>query len=531
MNRAFLKIASPLLAAALLLQTAGCSFLSDMSATRPEESEQMVTGETTGELIQDTYKADHIFSLNRVVGDSFNPHVASTAWNQTVGMLAYETLVSINNSFEAEPNLITAWESEDGRVWKFTVDTSRKFHDGGVMTPYDAIYSIECGRSVYTGKYVARFRHITDMYVLDGTSFVIELDQPNWRFYQLLNIPCIENGSYYSDTPPGTGPYKFNTTGTRLVLDRNHPYASQMPLKTIFLKRYTAAEDILQAFEDSLLDLVINSPADMSSLGYSRSNLIKYVETTNLHYVGFNMRSQIFAYAPYRQMITYAIDRDTIVANALQGAGVAAELPIHPNSALYPKNVAKGMEFSADALQTVVENLGGTDLDADGVVEFGGMKGELVFLVCRDSGAKVSAARQIAAQLRSVGFSVTMSELSYNDYEEALRNGEYDMYYAEVKLCNDWDLTQLLSPGGDLNFGNYQDTAVTGYIQTFMASDREAAPVNAEALCSYLAQNAPITAVCFERTQVLYHRGVLTTINPTQDNIFNDMQDWKVNLE
>ncbi len=536
MNRAFLKILSLLLAAVMLAAVPGCG--QDAAQQADDAALEAGEGESTGEVIQDTYKADHIFSLNRVTGDSFNPHTATTLWNRVVGMLVYETLVSTTSDFEARPNLITNWQSDDGRNWTFTVDTDRSFHDGGVMTASDAVYSIECARNEYTGRYIRRFSHVISLQTVDTATFTVGLDEPNWQFYQLLNIPCIETGSLFEDRPPGTGPYKFSRTGTRLTLDRNHPLYDQMPLKTIYLKSYTANEDVLQAFEDSLLDLVVNNPSDMSSLGYSRSNLIKYVETSNLHFIGYNLQSRLFSYAPYRQMVTYAIDRDTIVSNAMQGSGVAATLPIHPNSSLYPAAVGKTLEFDPESLQTVVTNLGGVDSNMDGVVEFGGQPADITFLVCTDSGAKVSAARMIAAQLRSVGFNVTMSEQTYDGYMEALQTGAYDMYYAEVKLCNDWDLTQLLTPGGELNYTGIQDMTLTSYIQAFLGGDTSMAEdpaaaqaANAEALYTYIAQNAPITAVCFERIQVLYHRGVLTTIDPTQDNYFNDMQDWNVNLE
>ena len=532
MKHKILRGISLALAAALLASLGGCELPGTESA-EPTPTPLIVVGDSTAETIQETYKADHIFSLNSLEGASFNPYTTSSAWNQMVGMLAYETLVKAGSDFTAQPNLLTSWESQDGRVWTFYVDTSRKFHDGGTMTANDAVYSIQMG-SAENGRYQRRFAHVSDLYALDRGSFVVELDQINWRFPDLLNIPCIEYGTYYTSMPPGTGPYKFNARGTALTLFHDYPYADEMPLRSIFLKRYTRPEDILQAFEDSLLDLVTNTPADASSLGYSRSNLIKYVETSNLHFVGFNPRSALFSYTPYRTMLNYAVDRDTIVSNAMQGAAVSATLPIHPNSPYYPKTLGNTLEFSQETFQTLVTNLGGTDLDQDGVLEFGSIRAEVVFLVCADSGAKVSAARQIAAQLRGVGFAVTMSELSYSDYIAALEDGAYDLYYGEIKLCNDWDLSQLLLSGGRANYSGYYDPTLTSYVQGFLATnpdDSAAMSTNAEALYSYLAQTAPIVPVCFERTQVLYHRGVLTTINPSQDNIFNDMQDWNVVLD
>ncbi len=36
--------------------------------------------------------------------------------------------------------------------------------------------------------------------------------------------------------------------------------------------------------------------------------------------------------------------------------------------------------------------------------------------------------------------------------------------------------------------------------------------------------------VCFEKSEVLYHRGVISGLDPTQDNIFYNMQDWTIDL-
>ena len=170
-------------------------------------------------------------------------------------------------------------------------------------------------------------------------------------------------------------------------------------------------------------------------------------------------------------------------------------------------------------------------MDYDGVIELGGIPANVIFLVCSDSPAKLAAARQIAGVLRDIGFNVTMRELNAADYDAALKDGGYDLYYAEVKICNDWDLSQLVTPGGSLNFGGISDPNLTGYIQAFLGSNGDMLAVNTENLYQYIAQTAPITAVCFEKTQVLYHRGVLSTISPNQDNFFVDIRDWKVDLD
>ena len=529
MRKTAYKLISLALAAVLCLT--GCQTQPEAAAEAdPTPTPLVVEGSNTGQALADTYKADHIFSLNTAEGDTFNPYTCTSVWNLLVTMLAFEPLVKTNGNFEAQPNLITAWESTDGQNWVFYVDTSRKFHDGGSMTPSDAVFSLEAARNSYGARYARRFVHVTGVAIRDENSFTVTLDSVNWRFYELMNIPCVEVGTGYSNAPSGTGPYQFNANLTAMELNENYPGAENMTLKKIYLKRFVAPEDILQAFEDSLLDLVINNPTDMSSLGYSSSNLKKYVNTSNLHFLGYNAYSPIFAQPACRALMTYVIDRDTIISTSLQGAGEAATLPIHPASSLYPAAIARDLGYSQEKLEAALGAAGAMDADYDGVLELSGVRAELVFLVCSDSTAKVAAARQIANKLREVGFAVTMKEMDYESYVKALQDREYDLYYGEVRLCNDWDLSCLLEEGGDLNYGDIRDPNLTGCVQAFLSSDSANLQGNTQALCQYLAQTAPITAICFERTEVLYHRGVLSTINPTQENIFNDIQEWDVDL-
>ena len=82
-----------------------------------------------------------------------------------------------------------------------------------------------------------------------------------------------------------------------------------------------------------------------------------------------------------------------------------------------------------------------------------------------------------------------------------------------------------------LNYGGVRDATLEEYIQTFLASTEDTLAMNTEQLCQYLALNAPIVAICFERTETLYHRGVISGMEPTQDSLFYNMQNWTVELE
>lgn len=530
MNRIFLKITALCLILALLC---GCGSLSLSAEERTElesEEPEVVVGQSIGQELAPTYAADHIFSLNCVSDTSYNPYQTTSAWNKVAAMLVYEPLIELDESFEAHPNLITSWETEDGLTWVFRVDTDRAFHDGGVMTAMDAAYSVQIAMSYESGPYFTRFRSVREVYTLDEGSFEVILNQTNYRFYELMDIPCVEYDTGFRDRPPGTGPYAFSRSGRYLTLFKDHPRAAEMPLDTIHLKEYSAAVDILQAFEDSYLDLVINDPNGMSSLGYSSTNIIKYVNTSSMHYLGYNMASNVFSQSIYRLMLTYAIDRNTIVSEIMKGAGAAATVPVSPQSPLYPSDLAQTLAWSPSTLKLAIESAGVRDLDGDGTLELLGAPYTIDFICCSDSGTKVAAARSIAKSLQDAGFSVDLRELGYDDYTEALKKGNYDIYYAEVRLCADWDLTLLLGMGEELNKGNVRDSTLQELIDSFRTCPDEELPQTARALYEYIGQNGFITPICFEKSEVLYHRGVLSGLSPTQDNVFYGMENWTVDL-
>ena len=527
------KITALLCALCLAASAAGCGTFSLSAEEREvlaEDEAQVVIGQSIGQELAATYAADQIFSLNCVSDTTYNPYLTSSAWNRVVAMLVYETLVVQDENFTAQPNLITSWSSEDGQTWTFTVDTERTFHDGGAMTAMDAVYTLQIAMNDPSGPYYTRFRNMRGVSSIDSESFEVSLGTADYRFYELLDVPCVEYNTGYNDRPPGTGPYAFSSSGRYLRLVKDPPKASDMPLETIHLKEYSAAVDILQAFEDSYIDLVINDPTGLSSLGYSSTNIIKYVNTSNLHYLGYNSYSRIFSQSMYRSIVTYAIDRATIVSEIMKGAATATTVPIAPQSYLYPGEIASTMEYSPSGMEIALSNVGLTDADMDGFVEVGGVRTSIDFLVCSDTGTKVAAARSIASSLRSFGFDVNLRELGYSDYLSELKRGNYDMYYAEVKLGPDWDLRPLLGMGQDLNYGDIRDATLESRMAQVLSTEGDALLASVQELYSYIGQNAFITPICFEKSEVLYHRGVLTGLSPTQDNVFYGIENWTVDL-
>ena len=81
---------------------------------------------------------------------------------------------------------------------------------------------------------------------------------------------------------------------------------------------------------------------------------------------------------------------------------------------------------------------------------------------------------------------------------------------------------------------NYAQCFDEQYVNTYAAylgaaeEDRFVAFSNVSKL---IMENAAIVPICFERQELLTHRGVISGISCTQFDIYNRFYDWTINLE
>ena len=110
----------------------------------------------------------------------------------------------------------------------------------------------------------------------------------------------------------------------------------------------------------------------------------------------------------------------------------------------------------------------------------------------------------------------------------ALAAGEFDLYYGQVRLTADWDMTDLVGTSGSLNYGAYTDESTDALLAALSSSsNRQAA---AERLCARLAEETPIAPVCFQSTTVLTHPGVVEGLSPVAGSTFRHLENWTILL-
>ncbi len=524
-----------LLLVCLLLSGCGVTAEPNPAETPPP---QEAVNALPGEPARTAPAADNVFSLNFDPEAGTNPIRAASAANMQFCSLLYDSVYTVDETFTASSELVREARSDDYIWWVFDLNTDICFSDGTPLTAHDIVYSLL--RAKQSDYYRERLSCIYGISALSDDCFAITTAYADSQLPVRLNVPVIREGDYFEDWPLGSGPYVLNESHSALERNSAGRHAAELPIDTIYLKDRMDTSSRIPAFEDATIDLVTNDPTGMYNLGYGSGSERRYYDTPNLHFIGFNMKGMYFQFFRTRCALSYAIDRARIVEDIMGGCGVPVTLPVHPKSALYDAAYAETLAYAPDKAAALFEAAGVGDLDDDGALEIlvTGIPVELniKFVVNNDSSVKVAAARQICASLNAMGITTRLYELSWEDYLYTLQSGDFDMYYGELRLAPDWDLSALfrVEDRGEpivMNYARNADPAFCEKYGAYLAAPPEQRDAAFQTAVRAVCEAGAIVPVCFERRELLTHRGVVSGIRATHFDIFNQFTEWTINLK
>lgn len=489
-----------------------------------------VTAEATpSSVISNISTADNLFTVRYDADYSFNPITGTSTDNMALVPLMYEGLFVLNEKMAAEPVLCESFETSDGINYTFKLKTGISMSDGSNLNAADVKYTL--ASAMQSGRYAGRLNNIDAITAADAQTLKITLKTANYNLPKLLDIPIIKNGTADQNYPPGSGPYNFEKTGVpRLIAFENYRDADSTPIPIIYLKDCTDTE-LSVAFSSQSVDLFQDDPADASDINIRSDHEIRYFNTTILQFVGFNTKNPVLANADLRRAFGLTIDRKNIVSSVYSSHALAAPLVLSPFYSQYDPAWENSVADPLAKFSAILDSLEMEDEDFDGYLEINKTPFTLTFIVNADNKYKVDAAQKITDSLKTAGIDVNLTKLSWDDYMAALTSGSFDMYYGDVSLPADYDLTELLSPSGSLNYGHVGNSEYKSHIEDFLsASSEEDEKEAAKKLCAYIGEYAPIIPVLYRQYNVHTNKNVVSGMKPTQSSIFYGLNGWKITL-
>lgn len=503
---------------------------------------------------------DNRFTLTYDPAETLNPIYSTVTDNVTVDDLIYECLFRVTADFSAEKILCDEITTEDGRSWQIKVRDGILMHDGQPLTAQDVAYSVNLARD--STKFVSRLGNVAEFSAMDDLTIRMVLYTADYGIASLLDVPIIRYGQAGENVPAGTGPYRYKRTvnGGKLTAWKQYRDPDYAPIDAIYLSSEEYDSDVI-AFTDSEIDLLTYDPTGTNLVNVRVDTEYHYYNSPILEYVGFNVNGVITSDYRVRQALYYAVDRDTIVSTDMNGAALAAPLILSPAMAGYDHNWEPKENYSLSELSMRLAEIGFNDADSDGWLEYPldsiMADVDLKFIVNSENDYKVAAARRIANTLNSLGIKVTLQELAWNQFEAALLEGAFDMYYGEVRLTANLNPSRLVYRYGSVNYSGgkgvsdaelfraamgknaimtamqIEDLDVTTYtdvICDWLNTPLEARSETAKALCDYFLEDSCVVPVLYKKQAVLVHRNVAPGLTPVPGSVWGDLTNVTINV-
>lgn len=504
------KLFASLLSAALILSLAACG-----GGPLPDLSGSASSSEDVSQP-EDPPLRSIPFTLAFYPEYSLHPTLAANRANLTLAPLLYESLFTVDASFQAQPVLCSSYTvSEDKLVWTFTLRSGITFSDGAPLDAAAVAAALELARSG-RGRYQARLADVASVIApADAPNQVIvSLRRPNGSLPLLLDIP-IALGE--GDRPAGTGPYVLTEDGQSLTArDGWWQTDKTLPVQSIPLHGVSKSDDLIYAFDAGDVSLADVDLMATNAMGYGGNYQTWDYATADFLYLGFNAQSGLCRTPEVRRTLALAVDRDAAASISYANHARPSQLPVHPDSPLYNRDAAQAAPgFSPEELALQAESLH--------------LPGKaLIFLVNNENTAKAAVAQRIAYQLEAAGLTVDLQQLSFEDFTAALAAGNFDLYLGETMFTADFDLAPLLSSAGALNYGGWQDEAADSLLYAMHAASPEDKPAAAQALFARLNDQVPIVPIAFKNGSVLTQWGKLSGLSPVRGNVFYQIENWTV---
>ena len=134
----------------------------------------------------------------------------------------------------------------------------------------------------------------------------------------------------------------------------------------------------------------------------------------------------------------------------------------------------------------------------------------------------MAAAESIRNQLARVGINVDITEISGQGLIKRASEGKYHLYLAEYAVQNDMDIGRLFTPEEGLYNGPVPYDSVRTYTNYRLGLGK------LEDFIQSFEGELPFIPLCYRMGMAVYARSIEGVGEICEDQLFYDMQKWKV---
>ena len=454
----------------------------------------------------------------------FHYGIYTDMYDSYVMQLSQSTLFLLDEAAEQEsylPVLAESWSfSEDGTLLTLNLRKDVKWHDGVPFTADDIVFQLNaiCDGRLNSSRYgsvLINVKGAKEYYAyttalangeaeglevvesvegftkLDDYSLTIEYAQPYAGAMATLAdmlfspkhiwepIPIEEwRTAPELGTPIGTGPYKFVKYEQDQYVEfvANEDYFNGKPKIETFIYKIVNQDTAQIELINGDLDVVamISNVRNDSLKIYTDAGM-EVIEFADAGYQYMNMytRDEKLSDVRVRQAICYAIDRQGIVDNLMDGHGVVLDAPTISTSWAYPKReegILNPYAFDIEKAKELLAEAGWTDTDGDGFVDKDGVKFTTSLIFPVGNKIREQSAPIIAQGLKMAGIDCTLESMDFNTLSPRMVTGtDFEMGLIGLSINSDPDVFTYFHSSeadtGNFNMARYENPEMDRLIE------------------------------------------------------------------
>jgi len=394
----------------------------------------------------------------------------------------FDGLVKYDEDQDVVPAIAESWISTNAITWTFTIRDGARFHNGRQITASDVYLSWL--RAATTSGYwymMTDYAGVSSYSALDANTFQVVLNGPYAPFPYILGLPPFsvvppEELGTIDTSPVGSGPFVFQswTAGSETVLEANTDYYAGRPyLDNITFSFYGSDDEMYTEFQADNLDISPVPRAYQDGL-IGDPNVIMVYGCT--YYFGMKVDWPPFDNVRVRQAINYAVDKQDIIDNVVDGYQIVADGITPPGMQSYDP-VVEGYDYNPTEALSLLADAGWTDTNDDGILDDGAGTNLTIEMWHNTSTAHAAIAAAVADDLRDiggtgVGATVTISDTDWTTYLDNVHTS-YPMY--RLGWCLDYPepfnfLDPIFRSTGASNHSHYNNSSVDAWLDLAMAT-------------------------------------------------------------
>ena len=408
--------------------------------------------------------------------------------DQDLVALIFTGLTRTNEKGEIIPDLAESWDiSREGAVYTFHLRRDIIWHDGAPFNATDVVFTINAIQNPdFQGvPFLSNMWRSVAVEQLDAYTVRFTLREPFAPFLDytmvgmlpahiLNSVPIATLGeSKFNASPVGTGPFKVSEVSAhRLLLVPNPDFYRARPyldrLEFLFYPNDLAVFEARKRNEVVGIARVL--PENLSDVRQDNALTLYSAPLSGYNLIFLNLDRGIFQDKSVRQAMMWAMDRQKLVDEILQGQGIVTHSPILPNSWAYDNGISQ-YHYDPRKARALLEDAGWFDDNNDGVRERGSLKLEFALATNEEDPVRVRLVQAISQQLVEIGIRAVPTPVSWEQLvQQMLTLRRFDAVlsgWQDLPPDPDpypyWHSSQAKEDG--LNFGSYINEEVDSLLQ------------------------------------------------------------------